>query len=86
MNVQPSEYIGSDEKRMVTQQRQKKSSHSSEYISEFTEFIDGFLTEHPEVIADQHQGWKIFWDKKVDFDEMAHIKQATVPAKPYVYD
>jgi len=27
------------------------------YVSEFTAFIDRYLEEHPEVVADQHRGW-----------------------------
>jgi len=43
----------------------------SGYVSEFTQFIDTFLKEHPDVVEDQHTGWNIFWDHDVDFDALS---------------
>lgn len=57
-----------------------------EYISEFGQFMDQFLEQHPEVIVDQRKGWKIFWDKKVNFSELDDLKEGSIPMKPYEHD
>lgn len=31
------------------------------YVSEFTLFMEQFMHEHPEIVADQFQGWSIYW-------------------------
>jgi hypothetical protein len=31
---------------------------------EFTTFIERFLKEHPEVVADQQRGWDIYWNPR----------------------
>lgn len=51
----------------------------SQYVSEFTQFIDAFLKEHPEVVEDQHRGWNIFWDHDVDLDELKRMEADAVP-------
>ncbi|MDD4882171.1 MAG: DUF3460 family protein [Gallionellaceae bacterium] len=28
---------------------------------EFMEFMDQFLSDHPEVVKDQQAGWEIYW-------------------------
>jgi hypothetical protein len=35
------------------------------YVSEFSEFMDRYLGEHPEVVEDQRRGWEFFWEAKV---------------------
>lgn len=51
----------------------------SGYVSEFTQFIDAFLREHPDVVESQHQGWNIFWDHDVSFDELKRMEADNVP-------
>ena len=34
-----------------------------EYVSEFAQFMDGYLREHPEVRRDQMAGWRIWWER-----------------------
>ncbi|KZE35189.1 DUF3460 family protein [Crenobacter luteus] len=55
------------------------------YVSPFTEFMDHFLEDHPEVVEDQRRGWYRFWDHKADFDEMLKERQDSVPIKGYDY-
>ena len=55
------------------------------YVSEFTAFMNGYLKEHPEVVADQHHGWDIYWDKIVDFDEQKKAEETSVPVDSYYY-
>lgn len=86
MRDQQDNFSGS-EKRNVFRARHKNSSHSgSGYVSEFTNFIDAFLGQHPEVVQEQRRGWKIFWDKKVDLAELEALKEDIVPMKPYPHD
>ena len=56
------------------------------YISEFDQFIDGFLAQHPEVEEDRQRGWYIWWDHRVDLDELDKQRKDSVPDKPYHYE
>ena len=56
------------------------------YVSEFDQFLDGFLRTHPEVEADQKRGWYIWWDHRLDLDELEKQHKDEVPAKPYQYE
>lgn len=38
----------------------------TDYVSEFTLFINQYLAEHPEVVEDQKRGRDIYWNPKVD--------------------
>lgn len=55
------------------------------YVSPFTEFMDGFLAEHPEVVEDQRHGWYLFWDHKANFEDMKEASKDSVPVKGYDY-
>jgi hypothetical protein len=56
------------------------------YVSEFGEFLNSYMEQHPEVEEDQKRGWKIWWDHRIDLDEMDRQRQDTVPLKPYIYE
>ncbi|HKB60831.1 MAG TPA: DUF3460 family protein [Gallionellaceae bacterium] len=36
------------------------------YVSEFAVFMEHYLHDHPEVEADQHYGWDLFWKQQGD--------------------
>lgn len=55
------------------------------YVSEFTAFINGFLADHPEVVADQSQGYNLWWNKSVDMSRRTEEEQDQVPPRGYVY-
>lgn len=55
------------------------------YVSPFTEFMDGFLEQHPEVQEQQRSGWYLFWDQHVDQDDLKRAGFDTVPLKGYDY-
>lgn len=55
------------------------------YVSEFTAFMENFLAEHPEEIQEQRRGWAIFWNHKMDFDEMKKAAGDSVPTEGYYY-
>lgn len=53
------------------------------YVSEFTGFIDHYLVDHPEVLADQHDGRLMYWDKRVNLAEQAKAEHDSVPDDGY---
>jgi hypothetical protein len=53
------------------------------YVSEFTAFMNQYLAEHPEVVADQKVGRGIYWDRKVDFQVWKEAEQDRVPDDSY---
>lgn len=53
------------------------------YVSEFTDFIDHYLVDHPEVVADQHDGRLLYWDRRVDLNEQAKAERDSVPGDGY---
>jgi hypothetical protein len=54
-----------------------------EYVSEFTQFMDGYLREHPEVQRDQMLGWRIWWERFVNAQEIDRQIQANLTRLPY---
>lgn len=55
------------------------------YVSEFTAFMNDYLDKHPEVVADQARGRAIYWDRKLNFDELKKEAEDSAPAEPYAY-
>jgi hypothetical protein len=55
------------------------------YVSEYSKFIDSYLHQHPEVLADQLDGWYIWWDHQVDLKELEKAQKDSVPLPPYYY-
>ena len=70
-------------------QQHRPSGHRRKltgYVSEFEEFLHGFMEQHPEVEADQRRGWRIWWDHRIDLDEMDRQRRDTVAVKPYSFE
>lgn len=63
-------------------ERQPMDRH---YVSEFTAFMNRYLEEHPEVVADQARGRAIYWDKKVNFEELKKEAEEEAPPEAYPY-
>ncbi|HJV94262.1 MAG TPA: DUF3460 family protein [Azonexus sp.] len=53
------------------------------FVSEYTQFIEHYLEEHPEVLDDQHDGRLIYWDKKVDLVAQKKAEMDAVPDDIY---
>ena len=70
---------------MSYQAARYRAGHSG-YVSEFDDFLNGFLRAHPEVENDQKRGWYIFWDRHVDLGELEEQRKDTVKLKSYAYD
>ena len=56
------------------------------YVSEFEQFLDNYIAQHPEVEEDQMRGWYIWWDHKQDIAERAKERRDSVAVKPYSYE
>jgi len=56
------------------------------YVSEFQQFMDGYLARHPEVEQDRKRAWYNWWDQRVDLDELDKQRADSVPDKPYHYE
>lgn len=61
------------------------AKYDTEYVSEFARFMNDYLKDHPEVVADQHIGRAIYWDKHVDLDELERAEHDAVPVDSYYY-
>jgi hypothetical protein len=48
------------------------------YVSEFTDFMNQYLAEHPEVVEEQRRGWASFWQRKAELrmPETTKVDQA----------
>lgn len=55
------------------------------YVSEFEEFIDRYMEQHPAVREDQRRGWNIWWDHRLDLDAVDRQRKDSVPPNPYYY-
>jgi len=61
------------------------SAGNAKSVSEFEQFMEKFMGEHPEVVEDQRKGWYIFWDHKVDLNALKKATEDSVPVKGYYY-
>lgn len=53
------------------------------YVSAHTKFINDFLAHHPEVVKDQWIGREIYWDRRIDFAELAKAATDQMPDDAY---
>ena len=58
---------------------------SKDYVSEYEQFMNGFLHDHPEVERDQRRGWRIWWERPARTVDPARESDA-VPRAGYYYD
>jgi hypothetical protein len=55
------------------------------YQSDFTKFMDAFLTQHPEVVSQRETLRLTLWDRTVDPEDLQRWNASRVAQKPYVY-
>jgi hypothetical protein len=55
------------------------------YQSDFTQFMNDYLQQHPEVENQRRELRLTWWDRKVDLDDQKRWKASQVQQKPYVY-
>ncbi|STQ90922.1 DUF3460 family protein [Iodobacter fluviatilis] len=59
---------------------------NTQYVSEFTQFMQGYLVDNPEVAQGQLEGRALLWDKApLDLDERVRAAESKVQQKPYPY-
>ena len=56
------------------------------YESEHTIFMRELLAKHPEWEEDKLVGRALLWDRPINLDEQATLRQAREVGKPYPYD
>ena len=70
----------------MMKKQQRYRPFAGGYVSDFDQFLHGYLAAHPEVEQDRTRGWYIWWDHRVDLDELDKQRKDTVPDKPYHYE
>ena len=55
------------------------------YESDLTTFMREFLARKPQVVEQQREGRALWWDKKLDPDDIERRAASNVPQKGYVY-
>lgn len=65
---------------------QKYRPFAGGYVSEFDQFMGQYLAKRPQVVEDRQRGWYIYWDHRVDLDELEQQRENAVPDKPYHYE
>jgi hypothetical protein len=60
---------------------------NKQYVSEFEQFMNGYLEQHPEVERDKQLGWRIWWERApVRPEEMARERESHLPRAAYYYN
>lgn len=55
------------------------------YESDLTKFMRDLFRHKPHLPEAQREARAIWWDKKVDFDELKRMQESLVPVRGYVY-
>lgn len=55
----------------------------TDYVSEFTVFMNRYLGEHPEAVEEQRRGWGSFWIPKTGLDAQEEADEDLVPDDGY---
>jgi len=55
------------------------------YESDLTKFMRDLFHRNPHLAEAQKEARAIWWDKKVDFDELRRARESRVPIRGYVY-
>ncbi len=55
------------------------------YESDLTRMMRDLLQEKPQIVEEQRKGRALWWDKKLDRDELARAEASQVKQKSYVY-
>jgi hypothetical protein len=55
------------------------------YESDATRLIRGLLEERPQIADEQKSGRSLWWDKRLDLDQLRRARESRVRQKGYVY-
>lgn len=59
---------------------------NTRYVSEYTQFMQSFLQQNPQIAQGQLEGRALLWDKSpIDLDERQRQDASRIKAKPYPY-
>jgi hypothetical protein len=53
------------------------------YVSEFEQFMNGYLRDHPDVERDQLMGWRIWWERYVNPREVDQERHSNLKHQSY---
>jgi hypothetical protein len=55
------------------------------YQSDATRMIRELLQEKPQIVEEQRKGRALWWDRRLDLEQLRHARESRVPQKGYVY-
>jgi hypothetical protein len=55
------------------------------YESDTTRMIRDLLQERPQIVDEQKAGRALWWDRRLDLDQLRRAQASRVPQKGYVY-
>lgn len=55
------------------------------YQSDATRMIRELLQEKPQIVEEQRKGRALWWDRKLDLEQLRRTRESRVPQKGYVY-
>ena len=55
------------------------------YESDVTRMIRDLLEQKPHIVEEQRKGRSLWWDKKLDLDQIRRTEESKVPPSPYAY-
>jgi len=55
------------------------------YESDLTRMIRELLLENPHIVQEQKKGRSLWWDRKLDLEELKRARESSVKQQAYVY-
>jgi len=55
------------------------------YESDATRVIRELLQQQPQIVEEQKKGRSLWWDRRLDLDELRRARESRVKQKGYVY-
>jgi hypothetical protein len=55
------------------------------YESDITRMIRELLRDKPQIVQEQKKGRSLWWDKKLDPDDLKRAQESSVKQQAYVY-
>lgn len=55
------------------------------YESDITRFVRQLIEEKPQILDEQKKGRALWWDRKLDLDELRRARESRVRQQAYVY-
>lgn len=55
------------------------------YESDLTKMMRELLATSPRIVEEQRKGRSLWWDRRLDADELRRAQESRVQQKPYVY-